>query len=349
MKIGMVCRLPPEKDGIAVTYVNLVKELRKKISVVTIGTKKSDADYKINFLSPFLGSRLKEIVLKEKIGLLHIHYIAPFYGKYLLNTNLIAALSQDVPVVVTMHEVHPSGKGLRSFVLRKIQENIVKKADALIVHTPGQERFVNENYGTKKAECIYYGINSKEIAKKNHGKNILFFGILSRWKGVEYLIEAMKYLPDYALKIVVALPPPLKDDYKKELEKMAAGTQISFTAKEWVDEKEKEGLYKWADFVVMPYTWAPYQSGIVTDAAAYGIPLIVSKVGSVSEMTALFGCGEVIEPKNAKAIADAVKKVDSGYARYLKGIEKYRKEASWEVSAEKHIDVYRRLLCKRNE
>lgn len=359
MKIGMVCRFPPEEDGIAATYTNLVKELRRKIDVVTIGTKKSDSDYKISFSSLLLKTKLQQIAEQEKLDLLHIHYIAPFYGKkYFLNLNLIAALQQKVQVVVTLHEVHSGSGGLRNRALLWIQDKIVRKAGGIIVHTPEQQRLINERYGPKvNAEVIYYGVSLKKLprlpaakAAKKPKNRILFFGILSKWKGLEYLVEAMKELPSCELKIVAALPPPVTAEYKDKIEKMASSsTNITLIAKRWVGEREKEAYYKWADIIALPYTWAPYQSGIATDAAAHGVPVVVTKVGSLWEMTGLFHTGEVVEPENSKALAAGIRKIMSNYRKYAKGIESYRQAASWQASARKHILLYKKIIALRQQ
>lgn len=357
MKIGMVCRFPPEEDGIAATYINLVRELKRKMDVVTIGTEKSNSDYKISFSSLLLKTRLQRLAEQEKLDLLHIHYIAPFFGKkYFFNLNIIAALQQKVPVVVTLHEIHSSSEGLRNRALLWIQDRIVERADGIVVHTPEQQRLISKRYGPKvNAEVIYYGVSlkklpmAKKLAKKpkNH---ILFFGILSKWKGLEYLIESMKELPGYELKIVAALPPPLTTEYKDKIEKIISSSgNVTFIAKKWVGEREKEAYYTWADVIVLPYTWAPYQSGIVTDAATYGVPVVVTKVGSLWEMTDLFHTGEVVEPKNAKALVTGIRKVMSNYKKYAKGIEEYRQAASWQASAKEHILLYKRTIALRQQ
>ena len=114
-------------------------------------------------------------------------------------------------------------------------------------------------------------------------------------------------------------------------------------------EREKEAYYRWADVIVLPYTWAPYQSGIVTDAAAHGVPVVVTKVGSLWEMTDLFHAGEVVEPKNAKALAAGIRKAMSNYKKYAKGINDYRQAASWQASAKKHIMLYKRIIALRQQ
>jgi len=50
------------------------------------------------------------------------------------------------------------------------------------------------------------GLHLKNVKKRKLGKNLLFFGILNHGKGVEYLMRAMKYLPD-GLRQMLPAPP----------------------------------------------------------------------------------------------------------------------------------------------
>ena len=64
LKVGMVSYYPPEQCGIAIYTTNLLKHL-KGVEVVTIGTKKSNADYRIDLTSMFLYSKLQKIIQEQ--------------------------------------------------------------------------------------------------------------------------------------------------------------------------------------------------------------------------------------------------------------------------------------------
>ncbi|MBW2981180.1 glycosyltransferase family 4 protein [Candidatus Woesearchaeota archaeon] len=324
-----------------------MNELKKLgLKVIKIGTKKSSADYKLNFGSVFFRKEVKKIIKKEKLDLLHIQYISPWYGKYLLNMGLISLLKDtEIQVVVTLHEVQYSRKSsnipqdLKFKILQFIEKNIVKNSSKIIVHTPCQKKFLEGRYHVNNVDCVYMGLNLNKIKKKKPGKNILFFGMLNFGKGVEYLIRAMKYLPDFRL---IVAGRAVRKDYKRLL--MEEGKDLNNVNLHigWVSEKDKRKYYENADVVVLPYVWAPYQSAVLHDAISYGLPVVVTKVGAVWEIVELFKCGELIKARSSKAIAEGVKKVFRTYNRYKKGIEAYRREANWEAAAKKHLEVYKR-------
>ncbi|MDO8480905.1 MAG: glycosyltransferase family 4 protein [Nanoarchaeota archaeon] len=342
-RIGFVSRLPPVPCGIATTYVGLLPHLQKKAHLVTIGVLGSKADYQVDFKAWNLKEQVQSIVEKEQLDLVHFQYIAPFYSKA-LNLNFLRALRLSVPVVVTLHEVQEPGTSFRNKALRFIERRIVEKADAIIVHTPKQAEFINKAYQTDKASCILYGFEPKNIKRKT-GKRVLFFGILSESKGVEYAIEAVKGLKGVTLSIVAATNSPQTKVYGERVKALSKGKKnIQVVLKDWIDTKARDIWYANSDVLVLPYLWAPYQSAVMTDAGKYGIPVVVTKVGAVWEMVGKFGCGEIVEPRNAKALANALKTVLEHQEKYKQGIEAYRKEASWSAVAEQHLNLYERIL-----
>ena len=146
LKIGMLLKLPPEKGGIATTYIGLIEAIKDKVDLVTIGAPGSKADYRIKFNSFSLKKNLKKIIKKEKPDLLHIHHIVPYYGRYTFNLNFLSALSLKIPVITTLHEVQYSSKGWKNKILAWIEKKIVKKSDMIIVHTPNQRIYLKERY-----------------------------------------------------------------------------------------------------------------------------------------------------------------------------------------------------------
>src|SRR3989338_2237939 len=100
LKVGMVSYYPPEQCGIAIYTTNLLKHL-KGVEVITIGTKRSKAKYRIDLTSLFLYKTLQKTIAKEGLSMIHIQYVAPYYGGYTLNLGLIHALKKmKIPTIV---------------------------------------------------------------------------------------------------------------------------------------------------------------------------------------------------------------------------------------------------------
>jgi glycosyltransferase involved in cell wall biosynthesis len=344
MKIGFMSKFLPEKDGIAIYSENLLKELRKLgLDIVKIGTKGSKADYKLDFSSLNLRSELDKIIKKENLDLLHIQYIATWYGKYSFNLPIIKCLKLPVPKILTLHEVQYDRKTrtilekVRLKLLQLIEKQLVRNSDKLIVHTLSQRSFVNKKYKTRKAECTFMGVSLNNMQFKK-SKNVLFFGMMNYGKGIEYLIRAMKSLSDFNMKAYGRL---VNKDYGRKLAKDSKDMKNVDLKMGWVSDKKKDELYRWANIVVLPYVWAPYQSAVLHDAISYGLPVVVTKTGAVWEIVDKFKLGSVVKPKDSKSIAKGIKDVFIGYSKYKKGLIRYREEANWVKVAKKHFEIYR--------
>lgn len=346
MKIGMVSKYPPEEDGIGIYTASLCEWLENAgIEVVKIGDKGSTtASYTVDFKSFSLKPQLKRIIEKEKLDLLHIQYIAPYFGKLTLNLNLLLALSHKIPVVVTFHEVHTTATTIREKILSWLQKIIAGKAGSVIAHTRQQKEFLQMKYGKKEAHTVHMGITLHQMHILK-GRGILFFGMLNYGKGVEHLIRAMNELPDYSLTVA---GKAISSDYEQIIRKAAAENRLGNVKLDirWVPEEAKITYLHEADVMVFPYVWAPYQSAAMHDAFSYGIPVVVTDAGAIGEVVKEFRCGRVVEQRSPKAIAAGIKGVFGSYEIYQHGVAKYREEASWEKIAQKHGEIYNETLQK---
>ena len=97
-----------------------------------------------------------------------------------------------------------------------------------------------------------------------------------------------------------------KDEVLSALKESKSNIKTDFG---WVEEHKKAQYYKNSNLVVLPHIWAPYQSGILHNSIAWGLPIVVTKVGALWEMVALFKFGEIVKSKSTKAIAEGIKKV----------------------------------------
>ncbi|MFC1987062.1 glycosyltransferase [Chloroflexota bacterium] len=122
------------------------------------------------------------------------------WGSYLIP--LVKALRK--PVVITCHTVLPDpDAGLLNTV-----RSLAESASAIIVMTNLSKRILTQEYGVaaRKIKVIPHGIHSRPYTSSRHAKMTLgysdrvvlsTFGLLSRGKGLEYVIDA---LPEVARK-----------------------------------------------------------------------------------------------------------------------------------------------------
>tara|TARA_Y100000310_G_scaffold231756_1_gene234444 strand:+ start:2992 stop:4029 length:1038 start_codon:yes stop_codon:yes gene_type:complete len=342
MKIGLVSRFPPEQCGIGIYSDNLYKGLKNNnVEVIRIGNLKSDTEYKIDLTSFNLKKELKTIIEKENLDLLHIQYIAPYFGKFNLNQNLIQSLKLKIPIIVTLHEVQYSNKGLKNKILRFIEKQIIKKSDKIVVHSPLQKEFLEKSNYTN-IEHVLMGITPLEHKPKNN-KSLLCFGIVSREKGHPFLINAMKSLKDHSLIIA---GKPVDHTYESQLNNLIQENSLPNVIADfgWISEEAKDKYYLNSSMVILPYTWGPYTSAVIHDALSYNLPVVVTKVGAVWEIPSTYGIGSVISSESPEEIVKGIKDIEKNYAKYQSSIKKYRELADWNVLGKTYTTLYEQMV-----
>lgn len=138
----------------------------------------------------------------------------------------------------------------------------------------------------------------------NDKLNVLFFGRISPYKGIKYLLDGtVKFIRLYGKNIKLVI---------------AGGGQFDFSEYEDIPEvhiinrfiqtNELVRLIKQSDIVVCPYIDAT-QSGVVMSAYALKKPVLATTVGGLPEMLNNGETGLLIPPKDSNAICESFLKL----------------------------------------
>lgn len=142
----------------------------------------------------------------------------------------------------------------------------------------------------------------QSITVNNTKTKVLFFGLISPYKGVEYLCQAMKKVhkicPSVELIIAGKGDIYFNFDPYKNLEYITLYNRH-------IDMNELASLLDESEFVVCPYTDAT-QSGVVMTSFAMEKPVIASNVGGLKEQIDHENTGFLIPPCNIDALANAI-------------------------------------------
>ena len=138
----------------------------------------------------------------------------------------------------------------------------------------------------------------------------LFFGILRRDKGIEYLLEAVSLIQDLDFKVIIA---GALFDYK-EAELLTLINKYRIDEKlvlkfEYIKDEDISFYFFSADVVVFPYI-KKYRGGsgpLLKQAAVYKKPVLVTDVSEMGRLVKSKNMGIVVEPENAQVLADAMK------------------------------------------
>ena len=163
---------------------------------------------------------------------------------------------------------------------------------------------------------------------------ILFFGRIDAYKGMDVLISAFEKAvrKDHRLFLRVCgngpfdqLVPKIPPDVRSHLDLDVR----------WIGEEEIGGIFKQADFLVLPFR-AQAQSGVIAMAYAFGKPVITSRLGGLVEQVVDGETGLLCEPGNASDFAKKIISLsqnDTLFEKLCLGIKKRGQIYSWENSA----------------
>lgn len=284
-------------------------------------------------------------IWKIKPDVIHISLEHPWIIPSMLFFKL-----KKITVVGTLHDVRRHPGDWCPFLRGLSMEFLKKTSDILIVH------------GTKlKNDLIKSGVNENKIKVIPHGdyeffakfgktdtyetNSVLFFGRILKYKGLEYLLEAIpriaKECPD--VKVVIAGEGDLSA-YAGLLERYQPHLEIHNS---FVEDRDVADFFQQARVIALPYVEAS-QSGIVHIAYAFRKPVVATNVGALPEIIDHEKTGLLVPPKDADALAVAIiRLLKDDSLRKQMGENAYRKmkqEMSWDRIAENTIGVYEEAI-----
>ncbi|MFC1731939.1 glycosyltransferase family 4 protein [candidate division KSB1 bacterium] len=295
--------------------------------------------------------------IKYKPDVIHIQWLRFFVIDGMLFPILFKMFGHKV--FYTAHDVLPHDKD--NFILRITFKLIYKISNAIVVHTEFiKSRIVKEfNIKPDKILVVKHGVYQikenknidQSIARnklKINSKDliILFFGRITKYKGLNLLLEAYKQLKkEYPVKLIIAGKP--SDSYKKELsnliEKYQDGT-ILFNIG-FIEEDDMEILFKSADVTVLPYFEAS-QSGVLFMSYAFGIPVIGPDIGNFPNDIIDGKTGFVFNTGSIESIKEAIIRFHSHWHESNKNAREYIKEYakktySWDNAGRELVQFYK--------
>ena len=179
-----------------------------------------------------------------------------------------------------------------------------------ILHNQQQLPTFSEKYSIQAPRCHYVPLGPYEVftlfepnpTPPPEPQTVLFYGRISPYKGVEYLIRAAQQarpqLPH--LKVIIAGKPT----YSFDTEAIEQDDTFEFL-NGYVPNHRLAQLIRMSALIVCPYTDAT-QSGVIMTAYAFHKPVIATSVGGIPEMVEDGVTGALIPPRDADALAQAL-------------------------------------------
>ena len=242
-------------------------------------------------------------------------------------------------------------------------------ADHIFVHSEQMKTdlFVDFAVPSARVTVIPFGINNsipdthitrtearQRLGIPNEKRTILFFGNIAPYKGLEYLVAALRQLwseqSDY--RLIIAGRPKNCEKYWSELrqsilEDVQKGRLL--LKEEYISDEDTEIYFKAADVLALPYRYI-YQSGVLFLGYSFGLPVLAADVGPLKEEIVEGETGFIFKPEDP---ADTARAIESYFAsklfanlaiqrRYIMDFAAERH--SWDIVGQATMSVYARLL-----
>lgn len=175
-------------------------------------------------------------------------------------------------------------------------------------------------------------------------KNILFFGLIREYKGLDILLEAFKELDDSYQLIIAGEPYGSFEKYRNIIDSIPGKDRIFMDLK-YIKDSEVSDYFSAADVAVLPYRSAT-QSGISSVSYHFEVPMIVTDVGGLKETIGDRGTGIVSRNGTPEAIAEEIKRYFAESEikdNCIGNIRKEKERLSWNTFAKKLDDFIESL------
>jgi glycosyltransferase involved in cell wall biosynthesis len=316
----------------------------------------SKLDHTVRF-QPFLHPRLRQ-PLRQMTTIYHIlHQIRSsdpdviHFQKGHLWFNLALPFLNHYPLVITIHDPrYHVGDRESQKTPQIIMDFGYNRADQVIVHGKQLKQVVVEELGFP-SEIVHVipmvalgdGLAHSQAQEDDH--QILFFGRIWEYKGLEYLIRAEPLItaqvPD--VNIVIA---GRGEDFNRYRRLMVHPERFT-VYNEYLPHDKRDKLFRQSGVVALPYIDAS-QSAVIPIAYTFGKPVVATTVGGLPELVEHGRTGYLVPPRDERALADALVRLlrDKQLRHELgsNGKRKLETELSPDVVARQTLDVYQQAI-----
>lgn len=269
-----------------------------------------------------------------------------------LHTYLVLAVVarlRGARVVVEFHEAQDVGEARLPFVGRYMDllgRCLLRLTAARLVHSDFDRDLVQSRYGAHGNVALvphagydYLPSRPPLRAAPDGVINLLYFGIIRPFKGVEDLIEALDLLGSERSRFWLTLVGETWEGWDLPARLVAESPhrdRITFVNR-YVTDDEAAGYFAGADVVVLPYHRSS-SSGPLQIAMAAGLPVVATSVGGLVEATADYPGAVLADPSSPGALADGVLKAAELAGRRFEGV------STWADTARSYSELFDGIL-----
>jgi D-inositol-3-phosphate glycosyltransferase len=282
--------------------------------------------------------------------------------------------SMGKKIVLTAHNVNAGKRDGKDTIVNRFSLRIqYHLSDHIFIHTEKMKQQLIDWFGVqgKRLTVIPFGVNNavpntgltSAEAKQHLGigdgeRTILFFGRITPYKGLDYLIAAFQQMQaraDNCRLIIAGKPAKGCEGYwaavRQSIDQDVQKGRVVLRA-EFIPDDETEVYLKAADVLVLPYR-SIYQSGVLFLSYSFGLPVVAADVGSLKDDIVEGETGFVFKAEDPADLANAIETyfasdLYKGLIKRRQGIQNFVSQRhSWDVVGQMTMSVYAGLLGSR--
>jgi glycosyltransferase involved in cell wall biosynthesis len=305
----------------------------------------------INSVNPLNWIKTGNELKNQKPDLIVVRYWLPFMGPALgtilrrvrknKHTKVICIADNIIP-----HEKRPGDKLFTRYFLKPV--------DGFVTMSEKVMSDLRKFTGTKPARIVLHPLYdrfgdsvSKEEARtflhiSEQDFIFLFFGFIRAYKGLDFLLKAVKLLhdqePENKWKLMIAGEYyEDKKNYVQLIKELGIEERLILKT-DFIPDSEVRYYLCASDCVVQPYKHAT-QSGVTPLAYHYEVPMIVTNVGGLPSLVPHQKAGLVCMP-DAKSISDAMSVMKrNGKEAYQEGLRTEKRKYSWKALTDAILEL----------
>jgi glycosyltransferase involved in cell wall biosynthesis len=277
-----------------------------------------------------------------------------------LHTYLVIALMarlRGASIIVEFHEVLDSSEDRMPFArawVWALGRIFFRLASAFVIHSDEDRLPLEKRYGLqgRPSVLIQHGPFNHHVAdgaqapsphlSRNgvppEAVNLLYFGVIRPYKGLEDLVEAFHSLDDDEVqRFWLTVVGETWEGWDLPIKNLTRGRHRDRVTlvNRFVDDDEVAARFAGADAVVLPYHRSS-ASGPAHTAMSNGLPLVVTAVGGLPAAVAGYDGAIIVPPRDPAALADAIRRLPGFTGR------RYRDPHSWERT----VELYEELMAR---
>jgi len=288
-------------------------------------------------------------ILFRPVQIIHCHDLWPLPA---------AALASLLKNCILVYDAHEYYGGLNIFTARPIRKNIwmilewlsIPLIDTLITVSEPLGELYKKRYPQLKKVDIIRNVpkyeesdNAEKFADSSFDYTVIFHGHFKPGRGLENLVQAMKYLQN--VKLIMVGGGELKDTLLNTVSDLNL-KNIEFI--DYINQNELISHASKADIGIVLFepTSLNYSFALPNKFFEYamaGLPILASNIETFEYYIKKYNVGKTVNPQNVNKIASTLKKMlddESGLKEWSKNCLQMANECNWEIESRKLEKLY---------